>query len=110
MKIKMLCLLAGVALLAGCAETRQKYMGKAGDNDQDVLTGGPVVGTTLNDLPQAVRNALKQRSPTAEVADIDKEIRDGRTVYEISFTEPGKNPKLFVADDGTVASGSQKNP
>lgn len=110
MKIKILCLLAGIALLAGCAETRQKYMGKAGDNDQNVLTGGPVVGTTLKDLPQAVRDTLKQRAPTAEVADIDKEKRDGKTVYEISFSERGKNQKLFIAEDGTVVSGSQKNP
>lgn len=110
MKIEFLFSLVAVALLVGCAGTRQRFMGSAADNDQNVLTGGPIVGTTLKDLPLPVRDTLKQRAPTAEVADVDKEVRDGKTVYEISFSEPGKNPKLIIRQDGTVVSGAEKNP
>jgi hypothetical protein len=101
MKIQILCSLAAAALLMGCAETRHD-MGAAVQNDQNVLTGGPVTGTTLADLPQAVKNTLRQRAPRAEIADIDQTTRDGRVVYEVSFIEQGKNPKLYISEDGQL--------
>jgi uncharacterized membrane protein YkoI len=101
MKRKILCGLAAVALLAGCAEVR-KNMGAANENDQNVLTGGPVSGTRLKDLPEPVRDTLKQKVPTAEVADIDKQTQNGKVVYKVSFSEPGKNPTLYVSQDGQV--------
>src|SRR5262245_55607623 len=101
MKTQILCAVAAVALMTGCAETR-KHMGASAENDQNVLTGGPVAGTRLKDLPQAVRDVLKDRMPTAEVADIDKQTQNGKTVYKISFAEPGKNPAIYIAEDGMV--------
>ena len=83
-------------------------MGAAVDNDQNVLTGGPIVGTTIQDLPQAVKDTLQQRVPRAEIADIDKTSRNGQTMYEITFTQPRKHPEMDIADDGTVLSGGQK--
>ena len=101
MKTKILCAIAAVALVCGCAETR-KHVGGARETDQNVQTGGPVLGTKLVDLPQAVRDSLNQRYPNSEVADIDKQHKDGKTVYKISFREPGKNPAVFFNEDGTV--------
>jgi len=101
MKYQILCAVAAVALATGCAEMR-KHAGASSENDQNVLTGGPVTGTRIKDLPSAVRETLKQRVPTAEVADIDKQTREGRTVYKISFMESGKNPAVYIAEDGTV--------
>jgi hypothetical protein len=105
MKTEILCAVTAVALLTGCAETR-KSMGAASENDQNVLTGGPVTGTRLQDLPQPVRNTLKNRFSTAEVADIDKQTQNGKTVYKISFAEPGKNPSITVAGDGSVVDST----
>jgi len=108
MKIQILCAVAAVALITGCAETR-KEMGASSENDQNVLTGGPVTGTRLKDLPQPVRDTLQSRMPTAEVSDIDKKTQNGRVVYKISFIEPGKNPSIYVAEDGSVVS-NPSNP
>jgi hypothetical protein len=107
MKTQIACSIAAVLLLTGCAETRQD-MGAAVDHDQNVLTGGPIVGTMIQDLPQAVKNTLEQRVPTAEIADIDRMTRDGRVVYEITFIEPGRNPKMYIAEDGTMISDERR--
>jgi uncharacterized membrane protein YkoI len=40
--------------------------------------------------------------PTAEIADIDTEVHNGRTVYQIQFIEPGRNPTLYISQDGHV--------
>ena len=105
MKTPILCLCVAAALVAGCANNGQ-HMGRAASNDHDVLTGGPTVGTTIQDLPQAVQDTLRARSPHSEIDDINKTTRNGQTVYEIEFKEPGKNHKLFVSEDGRVLSGS----
>ena len=99
-------MVAVVALVSGCAEVR-KDMGAAAQNDQNVLTGGPVSGTRLQDLPQPVRDSLKERDASAEVADIDKQNRNGQVVYKISFAEPGRNPALFIAEDGKIAQDTE---
>ena len=101
MKTRLFCAIAAATLAMGCAEMR-KDMGAAAQTDQDVLTGGPISGTRLQDLPQSVRDALKERVPAAEVADIDKQNRNGRVVYKISFAEPGKNPALFIDEMGKL--------
>jgi hypothetical protein len=106
MKTQLLCLLVGAGLLAGCTESRQR-VGGAAETDQNVLTGGPITGTTLKDLPQPVRYALQQNAPGAEVADIDHSVRNGQVIYEISFTRPGRNPKIYITRDGEILSSAQ---
>ena len=90
-------------MMTGCTEMR-KNMGASNENDQNVATGGPVTGTRLSDLPESVRSTLKERVPTAEVADIDKQTMNGQVVYKVSFAEPGKNPSIFITEDGRVVS------
>jgi len=101
MKMKLLWIVAAAALITGCAETR-KHAGASAENDQNVLTGGPMTGTQIKDLPAPVQATLQQRAPTAEIAGIDKEKENGRVFYKISFIEPGRNPVMWIAEDGTV--------
>jgi len=101
MKTKLLWIAAAAALITGCAETR-KHAGATAENDANVLTGGPVTGTRIQDLPAPVQVTLQQRMPTAEIAGIDKERENGRTFYKISFIESGRNPVMWFAEDGTV--------
>jgi hypothetical protein len=111
MKTQLLCVIASVALLAGCAEMH-KHMGGGNDNDHNVLTGGPVTGTTVKDLPQPVKTTLKEKAPSAEIADIDKETQAGRVIYRITFSEPGKNPAMYISEDGSIVQNmpSEKAP
>jgi hypothetical protein len=101
LRIQILAFVAAVAMLAGCTETPQ-YQGAAVDNDQNVLTGGPITGTTIEDLPKSVRDALKERVPHAEIASIIKSRLDRHAVYEISFIDADNYPPLRLRDDGQV--------
>ena len=101
MKTQILSALAVVALVTGCAELR-KNKGASFETRQDVLIGGPVNGTTIKDLPDAVKQTLKQRVPNGEIADIEKQTGDGAVVYKVAFIEPGKNATLFIGEDGAV--------
>jgi len=99
---RIFALAAAAIMLAGCTETPQ-YKGAAVDRDQNVLTGGPITGTTIQDLPQAVKDTLKKRAPHAEIASIEKTARDGHTVYEFTFLDSENDtPDLYLRDDGRV--------
>ena len=88
MKLKILTLCAAAALLAGCAETRQHF-GASGENDRNVLSGGPVTGTTIADLPQPVKDTLQQKVPHAEIAKLDREAEAVRGAIEIVDADRG---------------------
>lgn len=85
--------MAAAALIAGCATNEERRAGS---------DSAPDVGTRFSDLPAAVQQTVRTRVPNANIDDIDKETRTGRTIYEITFEEPGKNPKLHIAEDGTI--------
>ena len=102
MRIGIFAILAAIAVLIGCTETPEQNMGAAVDNDQNVLTGGPITGTTIDDLPTSVKEALKESVPHAEIATIERARRDGVTVYEFNFAEPDKYQTLYVRKDGVV--------
>jgi uncharacterized membrane protein YkoI len=55
-----------------------------------------------NELPPSVQTAVRAQAPNAEIADVSRKTRDGVTIYEVEFREPGKNPKMVVAADGRV--------
>jgi uncharacterized membrane protein YkoI len=69
---------------------------------------GTATNLRFEELPVAVRKSVRQRVPEAAIADIDKTTRDGQIVYEVSFEEPGKNPKMRVSEDGTILKDLEK--
>lgn len=94
--------IATIAIVAaGCRQTPQN-VGAAVDRDDNVLTGGPITGVTLQDLPPAVKETLRERAPHAEVAVIERSKENGVLVYKFTFTEPDKTPALYVSEDGAV--------
>jgi hypothetical protein len=101
MKLWTLVVIALVAITAGCRQTPQN-VGAAVDHDGNVMTGGPITGVTLQDLPAAVKQTLIEHAPHAEVAVIEKSKQNGALIYKITFTEPDKTPALYVGEDGTV--------
>ena len=56
----------------------------------------------FTDLPAAVQQTVQQHGAQSEIEDIDRESRDGKTVYEIEFRRDGPNREIVVAEDGTL--------
>lgn len=56
----------------------------------------------LADLPAAVQETARRESKGREIADIDHETWNGRSVYEVEFAQRGVNTRVYVADDGTL--------
>jgi hypothetical protein len=100
MRLDLLCF-AALLVMSGCA-VFHRNVGGAADTDQNVLTGGPVTGIRIKDLPAPVRTVLRQEAPAAEIADISTRTRDGRLIYRIVFSEPARNPTVYIAEDGTL--------
>ena len=61
---------------------------------------------TLSDVPAVVRDVIKNLTPAgAKVDDIDKEVADGKTVYDVEIDrEKDPDIKVIIAEDGTILS------
>ncbi|MEO6181600.1 MAG: hypothetical protein ABIP71_00530 [Verrucomicrobiota bacterium] len=110
MKSQIMIVTLAIGLMTGCAtrENRTASDGtlRNGKGSEPMLNeaagSGPARGTKFSELPAAVQNTIRAHAPNAKVADIDKETRTGRVVYEVQFSEPGVNPKMHIAEDGTI--------
>jgi len=72
---------------------------------QDVkkaLTPTGAVGTQFSALPETVQKTILAHAPQAQISDITRHDDNGRTVYEVKFTDPNANPSIKVAEDGTL--------
>ena len=54
------------------------------------------------DVPAKVMKAIPGRAPVSDVAFVNKETWGGRVVYVVTFKDEAHNPKLLVAEDGTL--------
>ena len=70
---------------------------------------GLFMGTQLEDTPAAVQATIKREGANREIADIDKETRTGRILYEVEFKQPGRNIELHIAEDGSVVRDSRRD-
>ena len=68
-----------------------------------------VEGTRVKreEVPPKVMKVIPERAPSSEVAYINKETWGGRTVYVVTFKDEAHNPKLLVAEDGTIVDETQ---
>jgi uncharacterized membrane protein YkoI len=53
-------------------------------------------------LPEKISAAVNGRFPGAKVNAAEKEVEDGKVVYDIELTQDGKKYEMDVHDDGTV--------
>ena len=72
------------------------------------LTPTGAVGTQFSALPEKVQKTIQANAPQTEISSITRETDNGRTIYDISFKDSGKNPSIKVADDGTLVQDLQK--
>src|SRR5687768_18568504 len=56
----------------------------------------------LEDLPPAVQKTVREQSGGQKIADIDRETRTGRTVWEVEFEKDGKNTEIHIGEDGAL--------
>ncbi len=61
----------------------------------------------LSEVPAKVMKAIPERAPVSEVAYIATESWGGRTVYVVTFKDAAHNPRLLLAEDGTVVDETQ---
>jgi len=77
--------------------------------DKDKATAGKAgtaYGTQLSEAPAAVQSTVKRTVSSAEVADVNRETKDGRIVYDVEVKQEGMNRHLKIAQDGTLLSDS----
>ncbi len=85
-----------VAVAAGFATARSA----ASDGDNKA---------SLAAAPQAVQRAFLQRYPKAEVKDVEREVDDGVTIFEIEFMLNGAESEVEFREDG-LQLGAQEVP
>lgn len=56
----------------------------------------------LDKVPKPVLEAAKKRFPKAEVKGASKETENGKTVYEVTFKQDGKNIDVTLTPEGTI--------
>lgn len=56
----------------------------------------------LEDLPAPVQKTVREQSAGQQIADIDREQRNGQTIWEVEFERKGRNPKIHVSNDGRL--------
>jgi hypothetical protein len=60
-----------------------------------------------DEVPAKVLTVVAARAPSSEVSYISKETWGGRTVFVVTFKDEAHNPKLLVAEDGTIVEETQ---
>lgn len=56
----------------------------------------------LEQLPQELRDKIRTHAGAAQVEDIDRNVRNGKTVYEVAFKRNGQNVELQLDDRGNL--------
>lgn len=73
---------------------------------------GPITRLRFEELPPAVQKTIKKEEAASDlkVGDITSERVDDRTAYRVEFRERGRNPRFYVAEDGTLLRPVEKPP
>lgn len=64
----------------------------------------------LEDLPAAAQQTIRDAAGGREIAGIDADTLAGRVAFKVVFREGGRNPRLYVAEDGTLLRPEEKPP
>ena len=84
-------LVIGVGTMVGCASHGKTDEGKE----------APVA---MNDVPAAVRATLEREAGGGKISEVEKEMKNGKTVYSADLMVNGVAWDICVGEDGTVLS------
>lgn len=82
-------LVIGLGVVGGMA-----FAARAGNAQEEEVT--------LDQVPAAVKATILREAAGAEITEIEREVRNGKTVYEAEFLQGGQAIEIKVAPDGTV--------
>ena len=102
MRSKWIVVCLATAGLIGCANLRAED--KKGEEDE-----GNEVKVALADCPAPVKATIAKESDNAKVDTVDKETKDGKTIYEADAMINGQNYEIKVAEDGKLISKKMDN-
>lgn len=57
---------------------------------------------TLEQCPPAVQDTIKAQASGGVIMEIEKETKNGKTIYEAEILKDGKTIEIKVAEDGTL--------
>lgn len=57
---------------------------------------------SLDQLPPAVKATILKEAAGAEITEIEREMKNGKTVYEAEFLRDGREIEIMVGPDGTL--------
>lgn len=78
---------AVVALVSGC------MLFERGDQAKEIR---------MDQLPTAVRVAAEKETAGCRIIEVEEELKDGKTIYAITYEEEGKEMEIEYAEDGTL--------
>ena len=88
---------AAMLVAAGCNSSNREW------EDTDA------VEVTLDQVPQAARDALTRESGGAPMGTVRREIENGRPVYEATFSSGGKSWEVEVDENGKILDREAAN-
>jgi len=62
---------------------------------------------TLDQTPAAVQKTIRENCDVGTLKPIKRELRNGRTQYDVEFEKDGKNLRLTIGEDGTVVKDNR---
>jgi hypothetical protein len=95
-----------LGLSAGCASQQQQQQKNAAKEEENEKNE---VKMSINDVPADVRASLMKEANGAAIKTVDKEERNGQTVYEADAMVNGKNWEIVVDGNGKVVSKKLDN-
>jgi uncharacterized membrane protein YkoI len=57
---------------------------------------------TADKLPAKVKAAIDGRFPDAKLTSLEKEVEEGKVVYDIELTHKGRKYEMDIQEDGTI--------
>ena len=91
-------LVSVLALGLGCSSQSTHSMKSEGKEE------GEEVKMNLADVPPAVRTSLQREAGGASIDKIDREMKNGKTVYETDVMMNGKTWEIQVDENGQLVS------
>ena len=86
--IFLLVLVSSFAVVCGCTVSGE-------EEDAGEVTLG------LQEAPAAVQQAIRDAAGSGQIREIERETRDGKTVYEAEIVINGQVQEITLAEDGT---------